>query len=1031
MTPLWSFFIHKKQFTLLLLVVLVILGLNSLMSIPKESAPEVQIPIGIVTTILQNASAEDIEKLITNPLEDGLINLENVKNISSVSRVGVSSITVEFEANADIDESIDALKDEVDALRIELPRDAEIPRVSDVNFADQPIMYIAISSDATGTALTDLGQSIKTELQSLQGVSRVAISGTTPREISIIVDKNKLTQFNLSLGDITSAISAHDVTTPIGTIETNGIVYTINFNADINEASEFGDISLRNPQGGIVFLRDVALISNDIGKTRTLARLSLEGLPAEQAILATVFKNRGTSILDVADSVEEKVAELTQTTLQGSSALTFFNSADYVRQDLKNLTTSGLQTVLLVIGLLLITIGWRESLVAGLAIPLSFLISFIGLNLSGNTINFISLFSLILAVGILVDSAIVITEAMHGKLKNWNDKTQSALEVIDEYAWPLISGTMTTVAVFVPLFFISGITGKFIASIPFTIVFVLSASLIVALAIIPLIASLFLRRRTTSKIEVKQEELTHKLQEKYKGLLTPLLISKKKQRNFFALLAVLFFVTLSFPILGIVTVIFFPESDEDFVFVNLEKPEGTVLPETDFSVRAVEEALYGNTYIESFITTVGEGSSFVEGSGGINTKLANITINLYPERDISSNEFVDMLREDLSHINTITSRISQISSGPPTGKPIGITFSGNDTEALESSILLATKILSEIPGTSDITTSTRGEGTEFALTIRRDRVTSLGLSPLAVAQTLRTAVSGATVSSVRNGDTDVDVVVRLNLNTEYQTSGDLNNVSIDALRELPLQTPTGETVLLGSLIEVSPEKSATSIRHEDRKRIATISADIRSGANLREINTTFIEQMDEVALPDGITYSLGGENEEQTESFIDMFFALIFGLILMLAILVMQFNSFKQTAFILSVVPLTSIGVLAGLAITGRALSFPSLLGFITLAGIVVNNAIILIDSINRERKKPENKTLLDAVVAGSTLRLRPVLLTTVTTVVGVIPLLFASDIWGPLAYTIMFGLAFATVLTLLLIPTLYYRYTKEEVAHP
>ncbi len=1023
MIAIWSFFIQKKQFTLLLLAVLIILGISSLFQIPKESAPEVQIPIGIVTTILPNASAEDVEKLITNPLEDGLANLENVKKISSVSRESVSSITVEYIATAPIDESINKLKDEVEKIKNTLPRDAESPSVTDVNFADQPILYIALSSDASRIELTDIGTQLKSDLQSLPGVSRVSVSGTAPREISVIVDTNKLQQFNLTLGDITAGIRSHDITIPIGTIETNGITYTVCFDADINTAEEFERITFRTPSGGVVFLRDIAVIADDISKMRTLARLSIENTPSEQAILFAIFKNRGTSVLDVADSVEKRIEELTATTLDGSSALIFFNSAEFIRRDLSNLTTSGMQTVLLVIGLLLLTIGWRESLVAGLAIPLSFLLSFIGLEASGNTINFISLFSLILAVGILVDSAIVVTEAMHGKLKEWNDKKQSALETIQEYSWPLISGTMTTVAVFFPLFFISGITGQFIASIPFTIIFVLTASLFVALAIIPLIASLFLRRRTTSRIEVAQEAYTHKFQNAYKNVLATYLTNRKKQNSFFATLIILFIITLTFPIFGIVTVIFFPQSNEDFIFITIEKPEGTVLEQTDLATRAVEEVLYTNPYVESFITTVGEGSNFV-GGGGVNSKLANITINLYPERDITSSEVVDLLRNDLKNITNVTVRVSQASNGPPTGKPIVITFSGNNTQDLESAIQTASAVLSDISGVTDVVTSTQNDGTEFALRIRRDRVTAVGLSPLAVAETLRTAVSGTIVSSVRTGDTDSDVVVRANLNQNYRTVNELTQVSIDRLRELPIKTPTGNTVLLGSLVTIELQKSPTSIQHEDRLRVATLSADITAGSNLREINTTFLEQIEQQTLPDGVMIRVGGENEEQTESFIDMFFALIFGLILMLSILVLQFNSFKQTAFILSIVPLTSIGVLSGLAITGRALSFPSLLGFITLAGIVVNNAIILIDSINRERRSHPEEKLLDAVIAGSTARLRPVLLTTITTVIGVIPLLFASDIWGPLAYTIMFGLSFVTVLTLLLIPILYYRYS-------
>lgn len=1036
MKPLWIFFIQRKAFTYLLVIVLTLFGILSAITIPKESAPEVRIPVGIVSTLLPGASAEDVEELVTNTLEDGLGNLEDVNKITSTSRESLSVITVEFSSNADIDSSIRALKDEIDTITPDLPRDAEDPVVSEVNFADQPILITSISGDRSPREMNDLAETLERELKRVKGISRVESSGVPDREVQVIIDQQALELYNLTLGEVVGTLGSANASLPVGTITQDGIEYAIKFEGDINEPEEIKDIIVSR-QGGArnnpIYIRDIAFVSDGIEKSTSFSRASEDGNVAQPALTLSLFKQSGGDISQMAREAREKLAELQDGgVLAGMTVVTIFDQGELVRDDLVSLTKTGLTTTTLVILTLLLTIGWREALVAALSIPLSFLIAFIGLKASGNTINFVSLFSLILAIGILVDSGIVVTEAINARVKKYGSKKAAAFASINEYAWPLIAGTMTTVAVFAPLFFISGTTGKFIATIPFTVIFVLLASLFVALGIIPLIAILFTKSED-NRLEGLQREYTDRLKVRYRAFLEKFFANRRHQNRFLFGLVGLFIAIFFLPAFGLLKVTFFPGEDSDFIYVEVEKQQGTTLTQTDFAVRVAEEILYETPEIESFVTTIGQSSTF--NAGTLDPKFANITINLNDERAKSSDEIIADLRAAFSPITTAEFRVITPDSGPPTGTPILIKFLGDDLGNLDRAAEEGEKLLASIEGTVDITTSTKENGTQFVITLDKGKATALGLSAADVAQTLRTAIVGTTATKINKQNNDIDVVVKSALNPTYTDAHSTNEVSIEAIESLAIATPQG-SVLLGSLIEVSVEKSNNVIRHENEERIATIGSYVLPGFNLREIVAEFSDRADdELELPAGVRIAVGGENEENDQSFIEMFYALIAGIVLMFTILILEFNSWRYPLFLITTIPLSLIGVFVGLTVTGQTLSFPSILGVIALSGVIINHAIILLDSMLLLRRKQPELSLHDVVIESASIRLRPILLTTVTTIIGLIPLTYASAIWGPLAFAIMFGLGFASILTLVFIPLLFYRwpgkFEEEETPIP
>jgi len=1085
---MWEFFIKNSKFAYLFLIALVGVGTYSLVAIPKESSPEVVIPIGVVSTVLPGAPASDIETLITNEIERGLNGLENVKEITSTSREGVSSVVVEFEADADLDESIQELKDEVDTIQQELPADAEDSFVSEVNFVDQPILTIAISADLSDFEFTILADAVENEVEAISGVSRVEAQGIRDREVTVIVDQAALARFNISLSEVTNAIRNANLTLPIGQIVNDGISYNVAFEGDITDTTQIANIGITNLGGQPVYVKDVAIIEDGLAPASSLSRLSINGAPSVNSVSFDIYKQSGGDITQIASAVNQRFEDLKAPgeILEGIDTIVVLDSGEQIVSDLIQLSRSGLQTVILVILLLIAAIGWREGLLAGTAIPLSFLFGFIGLYLSGNTINFLSLFALILGIGILVDSAIVMIEGINRKMKdNPNiDKKDAAIQTIREFSSPLISGTLTTISMFVGLFIVSGVTGQFIASIPFTLIFLLLASLFVALAILPLIASSVLKRRSDTKMEQKQVEYAHRLETWYKAKISIFLDSEYRQRQFLALIfaglvfalslpvnlfggliaapliyfiglkisglkaetfwqkigksmgrlvSILVTVFISFTIAGFVLpsynpveVIFFEQSDVDFVIIELEYPEGTVKEVTDIGIRRVEEFLYDELEIDSFTVTVGSGSQF--GSGGSGEKFANIFINLNEERERSSTEIVEDLRTQTAVLNDLKVTVNQPSDGPPTGAAIIVKFLGDDLNEITKLANESAQIFRSLDGAVNVETSTNNNNTEFVLNLDRDKTAALGLNAFTVSQIARTAVFGTDATSLTTIDEDINVVVKLNVNNSNSVTTDNANVTtIGALENINIPTQSG-TIALSELVTVSLRESSSVINHEDGKRVVTVTADVTADANAREVQTIALERINaELEIAPGVTISTGGgETDESNQSFLELGLALLVGVVLMIGVLTLQFNSYLHTRYVLSILPYSLIGIMIGLAITTNPLSFPSIMGFIALSGIVVNNSILLIDMMNQLRIKSPTTPIREIVLEAGSNRLRPILLTTITTVIGMLPLTFAGDLWAPLAYAVMFGLIFSVIITLVLIPILYLRKPGE-----
>lgn len=1031
MHSVWNFFLTRRAFTILAMAAFLVAGVYALLAMPKESSPEVVVPVGIVTTVLPGATAADVERLVTDKLEPAVRNVSKIDSVTSHSVQGVSIINAQFLASADIETAIQDLRNAVEGAKRDLPNDAESPTVTKVDFQNQPVLMIGVSSDLAPETLYALGQDIKDDLQSLEGVSRVELAGVRGREISVILHSDALARHNIRVGQVLAALSGANASAPAGTLVIDHVEYPVQFKGEISTANDIGLVPIQTATGQVL-VRDIATVIDGFERTSSISRLAENGEEPSYAMMVNVYKASGANILSVTERVKDRLVELEDGLLTGSTALVVYDAGEEVQRSISELTHAGRDTIILVMLVLLITIGWRESIVAALSIPFSFVIAFLGMWATGNTINFISLFSLVIAIGILVDSGIVVVEAIHTNREKGMGPLEAAQDAIRRYAWPLIAGTMTTVAVFVPLFFLSGIIGEFIQSIPFTIIAVLLASILVALGFVPLFA-LAILKHSQSPLTVYREKLWTTIAERYRRIMRRLFESRRYQRLFFAFLGISFVVAIALPVTGLVKAVLFPASDIDFFYVEVELPQASTLSQTDEVTRKVEAIVAQNPFVASYLTTIGGGSVFsgdVGGSSSGSGKLANITVNLKKERkNAASYDIAAQMRRDLAHLQgTKGATISVVDNlgGPPSGAPVVVKLWSDSLDNLALATEMVERLVEEIPGTRDITSSLANDGAELQITVNREKANDYGLSAGDVASALRTAVAGVEATKVRIDGEDVAVRTSLDLNPNFVQPEETTAADADALARIPVATARG-VVPLGTFIEITAERSSAAIFHEDGTRIGSVSAYVDEGANAIEITNTIREKAAELKLPEGVRLTYGGEDEEIQRTFTEMLVALLAGMVLMFSILVLEFNAFRTTLRLLLAIPLSLTGVLLGLFIMGQPLSFTAFLGVIALGGVIINHGILLLDVLHKMRDEEPGKDAMGLVLDASSARIRPILLTTITTVVGMIPLTFVSEMWAPLAFTIGFGLIYGTLLTLVLIPLLSYRHELKQ----
>ena len=1031
LSPLWTGLLDKFRVSLLLGFFILIWGTISYQNIPRESTPQIDIPSATITTVWPGASPGDVEKLVTNKIEKEIKTLENLEEYTSQSLSGVSVVVVEFTTDSDKDLNMQKLREKVDNAERDLPQTLPSePNVREESVSDRPIVSMTLSGDFSWSELKNFAEVLEDEFESISKVKEVQIKGAPVDEMHIVVDPIRIEQKQISVAEIISAVRAAHRDMPLGVVNVSGEKIEVTAKAEMQTAAEFSQVPIKSVNGAVIRLEEIAEVRREFRKFDVETYFNSQR-DSQPAILIDVIKSASKgNVLLMVDEVFERLEKLRENGKIPDTLNTTvtYNRADEIGRSLETLTDSGGQTLALIAIVMLIFVGWRESLLAAIAIPLSMLIAIIVLESLGRTFNGVSLFALVLAVGLLVDNAIVIVEGMSEGINDHRlSPRDAALRTIETFRWPLITGTMTTVFAFFPLLiFITGISGQYVSVIPITVTTVLLGALFVSLWLLPTYSAKFFAAIPPAKH--KEGKTLKQVKAWYEDTMYFILKSKPRVHLTLLITAVVFIFSLSLIFRGKIPVEVFPSGDQTYFTADFELPEGTNLEKTRTLIPLITDSLKPffvdknqtiqtnkEAWIESLVFTAGS-SQNRQGRKQDKESLLGLTVNLVEEedRDQKSYDIIEVLRQAVESVLPayVESEFNEVRGGPPSGAPIEVRFIGEDLARLEKSANFFKTELAKLDGVVDVKDSRKDRVKQVTWRFDRDLLAVFGLTPNQVMETLRTAVNGVTVVRLTEGDEEIDTEMRLDWRGDKSWK---DPESLDILARIPIKTPTGNFINLEQVAEPELSSELAQIDHRDGKRIITVSASLNRGATASQLvpaMQTIIAGMEVIP---GEIIEIGGDSEEGNRLISQSVTAMLFALILIFIVLVAQFDSFFQPLVILSLIPLSLTGVFIGFWLTNMNITFPTMIGIVSLAGIIVNDAIVLIDQINRNLGK--GMEYLNACVKAGQDRFQPIFLTSITTVVGMLPLALSDEFWGGLGFAIIFGMALSTILCLLLTP--------------
>lgn len=1110
-----SFAVDNATSVFLVAIMIFLFGISAYVSIPKEQFPEASLPTVYINTPYFGNSAEEIENLISRPLEKEIESISGLKKITSTSIQDFSVMIAEFDADLEIEDAVRKVKDAVDKAKQELPNDLDQdPTVLEIKFSDIPIVSINVSGEYSQDDLREYAEYVKDRVEGLKEINKIDLKGALEREVQINVDLNKMQSLKVSFGDIQNAIQSENLTMSGGEMVNNGFRRALRIVGQFDNVEEMRNIIVKSENQRPIVLKDIAEVKYTFEDRTSYARSD-----GDPVISLDVIKRRGQNLLSAADKIKVIIDDAKQVLPSDLKISLFNDQSENTRNEVNNLENSIISGVILVVLVLLFFLGLRNAAFVGLAIPLSMLMGILFLNITGTTLNIVVLFSLILALGLLVDNAIVVVENIYRYMQNGYNGPDAAKYGAGEVAWPIIASTATTLAAFLPLAVWPGIIGEFMKYMPITLIIVLSSSLFVALVINPVFTSTFMKvdEQAENKGEYRkkvrnvligaavlllvsiagaisgndiirnlfafavglvllnffllrplsfrfQNGFLPLLERVYKKFISWVLKGVKPYLIFFGSFALLFIVGIlisTFP----PSIEFFPSADPIYVNTFVELPMGVDIKTTNEVVKDVEKDITKvledrMQIVDAVLTQIGENTSDPNEppAPGVTPNKARITVTFVPSSErggLSTKDIMNDIRaEVVGKYSGVQVIVAKNADGPPAGKPINLEIKG---ENIDSLILLSDRVLEymnelNIPGIEELKKDVNLGKPELLINIDREAARRYELSTYSIASALRTSVFGSEVSKYKQGEDEYPIMLRLS--EEYK-----NDIDKLMNQKVTFRNPANGRIVQVPISAVANfEYSSTynNIRRKDGERVITIFSNLLDGYNANEIVAELQSNLDDYDFPAGYTYEFTGEQQQQAEDMAFLGGAFIFALFLIFIIIVAQFNSIISPFIILLSILFSTIGVMLGYFITGMTYSVIfSSVGIISLAGVVVNNAIVLIDYINllvqRKREsmgiddmyKMDKLDVRDAIIEGGATRLRPVLLTAITTVLGLIPLAMGINfnfftliseldpkifiggdntaLWGPMSWTIIYGLSFATFLTLVVVPVMYW----------
>ncbi|MFH1134825.1 MAG: efflux RND transporter permease subunit [Pseudomonadota bacterium] len=1015
--------IKRQMAVLALLVLLVIAGLYAYIVLPRESHPDITIPYVFVTTTYEGVSPEDMETLITIPIERKLKGLSDTEEIQATSAEGISTVAVKFLPKVDIDDALQKVKDKVDQAMQDLPDDLpEDPYVQEVNFNEIPIIRVVLSGPFSLRRLKSFADDFEDKIESISGVLEARLSGGLEREIHVEFDLDRLAAYNLPFSNLINSVTKGNVNMPGGSMDIGEAKYLVRVPEDYKNPAEIFNIVAHSVGGKQIYLRDVAFIRDAYKDPQTRSRIN-----GRTSVTLSVIKRSGENIVRICDDVKTAVEEMRPLMPPDLEIDVTSDESKFVRQMVSDLENNILSGLILVLAVIVIFIGGRSALFISLAIPYSMFITFVLLLALDVTLNTIVLFSLILALGMLVDNGIVIVENIYRHMQMGATREEAARSGSDEVAWPVITSTLTTIGAFIPMLFWPGIMGEFMGYLPLTLILALTASLFVALVINPVLSA---RYQTVKPLKstLDEEGVFSGPQPLVKRIYFRGLTWSLDHRLVVVLVAVVLLVA-SVGLFGKFGkgVEFFPETDPDWGTVTIKAPVGTNLDASDELVRQAEEIVSEFKDLEYVIARAGTTGGDPFSGGGSGTHLSEISLDFkeFNERSRSSLGIIDEIREKtLAAIKGAEVQVDKSEEGPPTGPPINLEISGDDIHVLGDLAEKIRKLIRDIPGLTDLKDNFVKGKPEIRVEIDKEKAAMLGLDAYTIAYYIKAAINGVKVGVYREGKDEYDILTKI---PEAQRH------SVESLKRITISGPKGEPIPVTSVATFNVTSGLGGITRKDQKRVVTISGN-NAGRLANEIIADISARLAGFDFPRGYTHRFTGEQQEQEKAQQFLGKAFIVALFIILMVLMFQFDSLVAPLIILTSVFLSLIGVFVGLLVTGKPFGvIMTGIGVISLAGVVVNNAIVLIDYFQQLKSRGyDSRQALER--AGLT-RFRPVMLTALTTILGLAPMAVgvsfdfrnlafvvggsSTQFWTSMAVAVIFGLTFATLLTLVVVPVL------------
>ena len=1006
--------LKNHQFFMTLIMLLFLSGIISFIRMPRSEDPLISPSGSSVIVIYPGANPSDMEELVINPIEEVINELENIKVIESIAEDGLAVVGIEFISGSDPEEKYSDVVQKVNSVRNDLPSEILSLDITKWSITSVNILQIALVSEFSSFRnLEDEAERLKKLLEKAPGVKRVKIWANPEQEVRVSLNLAKMALYRIPLNRVFGAIKSANENIPGGNIDIGNRTFNIKTSGSYQSLEDIRNTIISAAAGKLICLRDIADVNFGYEDQKYYARYN-----GQRAIFVTATQKEGTNIFDVEKTLKKRLKEF-RLELPAEIAVHYvFDQSRSVSSRVSGFFLNLLQGLILVGAVTFLIIGWRASIIVMIAIPTSILIALGFVDIADYGLQQMTIAGLVIALGLLVDNAIVVTENISRFIQQGYSHAEAAAKGTGQIAWAVVSSTITTVLAFIPMMMIGDVTGDFIRSMPVTVVMTLIASLFISLTLTPYLSSRFLASKEALKTGFVRKKLNRFIEAHYRARLQHALSNPAKYLGgasaifFGSLLFFQFFVGVSF----------FPKAEKPQLIININTPDGTSIHQTARVASDVEAVLLQKKEIKHFASNIGRGNPRIYYNvipEYEKSTHAQIFIELHSYEPGSFSRFIQNLRDEFSTYAGAKIEVKEFEQGPPVEAPIAIRILGDNLDSLKNIARVAEEMMLSTEGTININNPLRTSKTDLHVNINRAKAGLLGIPLVDIDRAVRTSIAGIPISNYHDAEgKEYQIVVRLP-KKETPTLSDFDKIYVSSL--------TGAQVPLKQVAAIEFKATPMLIDHHNMDRNATLTSDVISGYSVDKVTRNVLEKLDQFKWPKGYQYSVGGELESREASFGGMMQAVLIAVISIFAVLVLQFRSYSQPLIVFSAIPFALVGSVVTLLITGNSFSFTAFVGLTSLIGIVVNNSIILVDYTNQLRA--EGIDLKDALIQAGETRFVPIILTTATTIGGLLPLtLGGGSLWAPMGWTIIGGLIASTLLTLIIVPILYQIFSPKNI---